>query len=106
MNDALTTGDSLWTEPNARGEVSVSGTRVRLDQSTQIDMLQVDDSTTRLQLDQGRLDIKTLTMDTAQPYEIVTPRGTIKLEAQGDYYVESGSTETVRGDFPREERTS
>src|SRR5471032_953732 len=93
VNEALTTGDSLWTEPNARSEISVSGTRVRLDQSTQLDMLQVDDSTTRLQLDQGRLDIKTLTMDTAQPYEIVTPRGTVKLEAQGDYYVESGSTQ-------------
>ena len=93
VNDALTTGDSLWTEPNARSEVSVAGTRVRMDQSTQIDFLQLDDSTTRLQLDQGRLDIKTFTMDTSQPYEIVTPRGTVKLEAQGDYYIESGSTE-------------
>ncbi len=93
VNDTLTTGDSLWTEPNARSEISVAGTRVRLDQSTQLDMLQLDDSTTRLQLDQGRLDIKTFTMDTAQPYEIVTPRGTVKLEAQGDYYIESGSTQ-------------
>jgi hypothetical protein len=93
VNDALTTGDSLWTEPNARSEVSVSGTRVRLDQSTQLDMLQVDDASTRLQLDQGRLDIKTFTMDTSQPYEVVTPRGTVKIEAQGDYYVESGSTQ-------------
>src|SRR5471032_1215416 len=55
VNDALTTGDSLWNEPNARSEISVSGTRVRLDQSTQLDMLQIDDTTTRLQLDQGRL---------------------------------------------------
>ena len=93
VNDALTTGDSLWTEPNARSEVSVSGTRVRLDQSTQLDMLQLDDSRTRMQLGQGRLDIKTFSMDTSQPYEIVTPRGTIKLEAQGDYYVEAGSTD-------------
>lgn len=93
VNDALTTGDSLWTEPNSRSEVSVAGTRVRLDPSTQLDLLQIDDSRTRLQLDQGRLDIKTFTMDTAQPYEIVTPRGTVKLEAQGDYYIESGSTE-------------
>ena len=93
VNEALTTGDSVWTEPNARSEVSVAGTRVRLDQSTQLDMLKIDDSATRLQLDQGRLDIKTFTMDTAQPYEIVTPRGVVKLEAQGDYYVESGSTQ-------------
>ncbi len=93
VNDALTTGDSLWTEPNARSEVSVSGTRVRLDQSTQLDMLQLDDSRTRMQLGQGRLDIKTFSMDTSQPYEIVTPRGTVKLEAQGDYYVEAGTTD-------------
>jgi hypothetical protein len=93
VNDALTTGDSLWTEPNARSELSVAGTRVRLDQSTQLDMLQVNDNQTRLQLDRGRLDIKTFTLETAQPYEIVTPRGTVKLEAQGDYYVESGSTQ-------------
>ncbi len=93
VNDALTTGDSVWTEPNARSEISVAGTRVRLDQSTQLDMLRIDDSATRLQLDQGRLDIKTFTMDTSQPYEIVTPRGVVKLEAQGDYYVESGSTQ-------------
>ena len=93
VNESLTSGDSLWTEPNARSEVSIAGTRVRLDQSTQLDMLQIDDSQTRLQLDQGRLDIKTFTMDTSQPYEIVTPRGTVKLEAQGDYYIESGSTE-------------
>jgi len=93
VNDALTTGDSVWTEPNARGEVSIAGTRVRMDQSTQLNLLQLDDSTTRLQLDQGRLDIKTFTMDTSQPYEVVTPRGTVKLEAQGDYYIESGSTE-------------
>jgi hypothetical protein len=92
-NETLTSGDSLWTEPNARSEVSVAGTRVRLDQSTQLDMLQIDDSQTRLQLDQGRLDIKTFTLDTKQPYEIVTPRGTVKLEAEGDYYIESGSTE-------------
>ena len=90
VNDALTTGDSVWTEPNARSEISVAGTRVRLDQSTQLDMLRIDDSATRLQLDQGRLDIKTFTMDTSQPYEIVTPRGVVKLEAQGDDYVESG----------------
>ena len=47
---------------------------------------------TRLQLDQGRIDIKTFTYDTKQPYEIVTPRGTVSLQQQGDYYVEAGTT--------------
>src|SRR5439155_9215033 len=92
-NTPLTSGDALWTEPNARSEVSIAGTRVRMDQGTQLDMLAIDDSQTRIQLDQGRLDIKTFTYDNHQPYEILTPRGTITLQQQGDYYVEAGSTQ-------------
>jgi hypothetical protein len=93
VNTPLTTGDSLWTEPNARSEISLAGTRVRMEGATQLDMLAVDDSQTRLQLAQGRIDVKTFAMDASQPYEIVTPRGTIKLLQQGDYYVEAGSTQ-------------
>ena len=56
-------------------------------------MLALDDTQTRLQLAQGRIDVKSVAMDANQPYEIVTPRGTVKLLQQGDYYVEAGSTE-------------
>ena len=93
INTPLTTGDGIWTEPNARSEISLAGTRIRMEGATQLDMLALDDSQTRLQLAQGRIDVKTFAMDANQPYEIVTPRGTIKLLQQGDYYVEAGSTE-------------
>ncbi len=91
VNMPLTTGDALWTEPNSRSEVSLAGTRIRMDGSTELDMTQVDDREVRLQLAQGRIDVKSTQLDTSQPYEIVTPRGTISLLQQGDYYVEAGS---------------
>jgi hypothetical protein len=92
VNTPLTTGDALWTEPNSRSEVSLAGTRIRMDGSTELDMSQIDDNQVRLQLAQGRVDVKTTTqMDGTQPYEIATPRGTITLQQQGDYYVEAGS---------------
>jgi len=91
VNTPLTTGDALWTEPNSRSEVSLAGTRIRMDGATELDMSQLDDRQVRLQLAQGRLDVKTTQMDTSQPYEIVTPRGTISLQQQGDYYIEAGS---------------
>lgn len=91
VNTPLTTGDAIWTEPNARSEVSIAGTRVRMEGSTELDMSQIDDNQVRLQLAQGRVDVKSTQMDTSQPYEIVTPRGTITLQQQGDYYVEAGS---------------
>ncbi|SEO03865.1 FecR family protein [Rhodospirillales bacterium URHD0017] len=93
VNTPLTTGDALWTEPNARSEVSLAGTRIRMEGATELDVLALDDSQTRLQLGQGRIDVKSFATDTNQPYEIVTPRGTIKLLQQGDYYVEAGSTQ-------------
>ncbi len=93
LNTPLTSGDALWTEPGAHSEISLAGTRVRLDGATQLDVLALDDSQTRLQLAQGRIDIKTFDFDTRLPYQIVTPRGTISLQQQGDYYVEAGSTE-------------
>ena len=94
VNTPLTTGDAIWTEPNSRSEVSLAGTRIRMDGSTELDMTQIDDRQVRLQLAQGRVDVKTTTqMDATQPYEIVTPRGTITLQQQGDYYVEAGSQE-------------
>ena len=93
INTPLTTGDGLWTEPNARSEISLAGTRIRMEGATQLGMLALDDTQTRLQLGQGRIDVKSFAMDANQPYEIVTPRGTVKLLQQGDYYVEAGSTE-------------
>ncbi len=93
VNTPLTSGDAIWTEPNAESEISLAGTRIRLDGSTELELLSVDDSQTRLQVAQGRLDIKTFTLDTKTPYQIVTPRGTITLQQQGDYYIQAGSTE-------------
>ena len=93
VNTPLTSGDGIWTEPQAHSELSVAGTRVRLDGATQLDMLTLDDSQTRLQLDQGRLDVRAYMLDNRTPYRIVTPRGTITLRQQGDYYVAAGSTE-------------
>jgi hypothetical protein len=93
INTPLTSGNSIWTEPGARSELSVAGTRVRLEGGTQLELLALDDRQTRLQLSRGRLDVRTYTLDTRTPYQIVTPRGTITLLQQGDYYVEAGSTE-------------
>jgi FecR protein len=93
VNTPLTSGDAIWTEPNARSEISLSGSRIRLQDATQLGMQAIDDSQTRLQLGQGRIDVKSVAMDPNQPYEILTPRGTAALLQQGDYYVEAGSAQ-------------
>jgi hypothetical protein len=93
VNTPVTSGDSLWTEPNGHDEVSIGASRVRMDGNTQLDMLALDDSQVKMQLDQGRLDIKAFDMASGQPYQIVTPRGTVTLQDKGDYYIHAGSTD-------------
>jgi hypothetical protein len=93
LNSPITAGDALWTEPKARSEVSIAGTRVRMDSATMLNMVALDDQVTRMELEQGRVDIKTFAYDNRQPYEVVTPRGTVTIQQQGDYYVEAGSTQ-------------
>ncbi|HTR85736.1 MAG TPA: DUF6600 domain-containing protein [Reyranella sp.] len=93
LNTPLSTGDALWTEPSGHDEVQIGGTRVRMDGDTQLDLLAVDDSQTKLQLDQGRLDIRAFQLDNNQPYTVVTPRGTVTLQQQGDYYIHAGTSD-------------
>ena len=54
-------------------------------------MVALDDQLTRMELEQGRVDIKTFNYDNRQPYEVVTPRGIVTIQQQGDYYVEAGT---------------
>ena len=70
INTPLTSGDSIWTEPNAKSEVSVAGSRVRMDGGTQLNMLAIDDSQTQLQVAQGRVDIKTFSFNPNVPYQV------------------------------------
>lgn len=93
VNTPLTSGDAIWTEPDSRSEISVAGSRVRLEGGTQLDLLDIDDTQTRLQIDRGRIDIKAYSFEPRVVYRIVTPRGIILLQQQGDYYVEAGSIE-------------
>ena len=84
VNTPLTTGDSIWTEPNARSEVSRrrhARPHGRLHRSSTC--WQIDDNQIRLQVAQGRVDVKTIRAGPRQPYQIVTPRGTINLQPAG-----------------------
>jgi hypothetical protein len=101
VNTPLTTGDALWTEPNARSEVSLAGTRIRMEGGTELGVAQLDDNQVRLQMPQGRIDVKTFAMEPSLPYQIQTPRGTITLQQQGDYYVATAARCSSRPYAPR-----
>lgn len=101
INRPLTTGDQLWNDQNARSELHIGSTAVRLDQSTSLDILNLDDNSAQLKVAQGTLSARVREVAPGSSYEIDTPNVALGLNGPGDYRVDvapdgSSTTVTVR----------
>ena len=102
INRPLTTGDQLWDDQNARAEMHIGSTAVRLGDSTSLDILNLDDSNAQLKVAQGTLSTRVRELAPGSTYEIDTPNLALGITAPGDYRVDvapdgSSTTITVRG---------
>jgi hypothetical protein len=101
INRPLTTGDQLWNDQNARSELHIGSTAVRLGQSTSLDLLNLDDNSAQLKVAQGTLSARVRELAPGSTYEIDTPNLALGLNGPGDYRVDvapdgSSTTVTVR----------
>ncbi|HKW54129.1 MAG TPA: DUF6600 domain-containing protein, partial [Stellaceae bacterium] len=97
LNYPVVAGESFWTEPQARAEIQVGPAEFRLDESTALDVVALDDAHTRLGLSQGTVNLH---LRTATPggVEVLTPQGTVTLTDAGSYHIEAGAP--VSGGVP------
>ena len=84
-NWPLTTGDRVWADQNARVELHVGSTAVRLGQETGITLGTVDDRTVRLQLSAGSLQFRVRALGADETFEVVTPFAHIAVLTPGTY---------------------
>ncbi|MDE1183644.1 DUF6600 domain-containing protein [Paraburkholderia sp.] len=101
LNRPLTTGDQVWNDRNARSEMHIGSTAVRLGASTSLDVLNLDDSSAQLKVAQGTLSARVRELPPGAAYEIDTPNLALGLNGPGDYRVDvapdgSSTTVTVR----------
>jgi len=101
INRPLTTGDQLWNDANARSELHIGSTALRLGQSTSLDLLNLDDNSAQLKVAQGTLSAHVRQLPPGSSYEIDTPNLALGLNGPGDYRVDvapdgSSTTVTVR----------
>ncbi|HWE73188.1 MAG TPA: DUF6600 domain-containing protein [Stellaceae bacterium] len=89
VNYPVTSGESFWTDANARAAVEVGPAELRLDQASQLDVTRLDDRSTDLQLDQGVLNLHLTRMPSGEII-ITTPRGRVLITAPGDYDIDAG----------------
>jgi hypothetical protein len=101
INRPLTTGDQLWDDQNARAELHIGSTAVRLGDSTSLDILNLDDTSAQLKVAQGTLSTRVRELAPGSTYEIDTPNLALGVTGPGDYRVDvapdgSSTTITVR----------
>jgi hypothetical protein len=94
LNYPVTSGTAFWTEPESRAEIQIGGAEVRLDQSTELEIVRLDDEATQLHVGQGVVNVH---LRAAPPggIHVVTPHSEADLLVAGSYRIDAG---VARGD--------
>lgn len=87
-NRPLVTGDDLWSDDNARAEVHVGSTALRLGSKTGITFLALDDRSTQIRVAQGSLILRVRHLDDDDFYEVDTPNLAFTLLQPGEYRID------------------
>jgi hypothetical protein len=87
-NRPLTTGDQLWADEGARGELHLGSTAIRVSEMTGISFLNVGDQAVQIQVAQGSADFRILHMWDNEVYEIDTANLAFTIVRPGEYRVD------------------
>jgi hypothetical protein len=93
-NYPLTSGNSLWTEPQAGAEIEVGASRIALDGSTEFDIDRLDDRTLAAAVGQGRTYLNLRDPAPGDVVTLRTPRGTVTIGQAGRYLLAAGDAVT------------
>ncbi len=87
-NRPLTSGDRLATDPGARAELQVGSTILRLDASSELEVVQLDDNSISLQLHGGSMTARVRNLTDAGEVDIQTEEGRFVLQRAGRYRID------------------
>lgn len=109
-NQPLTAGDHLLTEADARAEIRIGSTTVRLGASTELRLARLDDQAIVLELRSGSLALKLISQAVVPQVSVHTFEGQLRPRQIGHYRIDQrdGATEATawRGELLFEGRNS
>lgn len=85
VNQPLTSGDVLITEPRTRAEIQIGSASIRLDGDTRLSLSRIDDEAIALSLDYGRVITRFASRDTLNDFSMLTPSGRFSGRDSGAY---------------------
>ena len=89
VNSHLTSENSVWTEPGSRAEVRFGTKALRLDETTQLDILRLDDDAFHAHLVRGALAVRIREFDRGERFLVTTPEARFQLRGNGRYRIEA-----------------
>jgi hypothetical protein len=89
-NFPVATGEAFWTGDEGRVELQVGPLEARLDNETELDVVDLDYGSTRLSLDQGSVDLRLWRVPRGG-VTLATPAGDIRLDDAGSYRIDVGA---------------
>ena len=87
-NRPLTTGDNLWADKDARAELHIGSTALRMNSETSLTFLDLDDHTVQLRLSLGSLIVRVRHLDDDDLMEVDTPNLAFRIERPGEYRID------------------
>ena len=102
LNYPLYDGDHLWADRDARTELHVGSTALRMGPETALAILNLDDRMVQLSLTGGTLHVRLRALGEGESFEVDTPNAAVTLLRAGEYrfFVDADrnlTTVTVRG---------
>jgi Family of unknown function (DUF6600)/FecR protein len=88
INYPMVANDSLWADDQARAELHIGSTAVRLSDQTSISFLNLNDQVVQIRLAKGTVEFHLNRLDSGESYEIDTPSASVSLLRTGDYRLE------------------
>ncbi|MBG9389448.1 DUF6600 domain-containing protein [Caenimonas aquaedulcis] len=87
-NRPLVRGDRLWTDKGSRAEIQAGSSAVRMDGSTQLEIIALDDQSAQLSVTQGTVYVRVRSLPELENFEIDTPNLAYRAAYPGDYRID------------------
>ena len=87
-NRPLTTGDNLWADRNARAEVQIGSTSIRLGSETSVTVSDLENNVTQLRLSMGTLFFRVRHVGSDDTVEVDTPNLAFNVTEPGEYRID------------------
>jgi hypothetical protein len=99
INRPLGPGDRLWADADGRAEIQLGTATLRLNGSTAVSVLNLDDQITQLQLTEGSMHVRVRRLEADEFVEVDTPHLAFTLRQPGAYRIDvdpNGEATTIK----------